>query len=92
MKKYLLAAVVASAILAADVPQATAGPLRNLIARITNRPKPAPTPVVPPAPKATYNGNSQGTYVASCAGCQSNSGTSGIVWASGGVCDNGSCK
>lgn len=83
MKKYLLAAVVASAILAADVPQATAGPLRNLIRKVIHRPQAASVTQVASAPATTY--------VASCAGCQSNSGTSGIVWASGGTCDNGIC-
>lgn len=88
MKKFLLIAVVTCAAMAAQAPEANAGPLRNLIARITNRPKP-----VPPAPKDTPVAYvPQTTYVASCASCQGNSGTSGIVWASGGTCDNGSCS
>lgn len=87
MKKFLMVALVASAVMAAQAPEANAGPLRNLIARITNRPKP-----VPPAPKDTPVAYvPQTTYVASCAGCQGNSGTGGIVWASGGTCSNGSC-
>lgn len=93
MKKFLMVALVASAVMAAQAPDANAGPLRNLIARVTNRPKPVPpSPVVPPAPKATYNGNNLGTVVASCAGCQNNSSTSGIIWASGGTCANGNCS
>ena len=83
MKRYLLIAVVALA----TVAPSEAGPLRNLIRKVIHRPQAATVTQVASAPVTP-----QGTYVASCAGCQSNSGTSGIVWASGGVCDNGSCK
>lgn len=79
MKRYLLIAVVALA----TVAPSEAGPLRNLIRKVIHRPQAASVTQVASAPATTY--------LASCAGCQSNSGTSGIVWASGGVCDNGSC-
>jgi len=88
MKKFLMVALVASAVMAAQAPDANAGPLRNLIARITNRPK--PTPPTPVATSVAYV--PQTTYVASCAGCQNNSSTSGIIWASGGTCANGNCS